>query len=118
MQDPIITAIDENALPHITPELRSVPSVSQKLSGPASERTSLLGGPQAQSLPAFSVSTRLRGRHVLVDTDLTPEEIGELVDTALRLKRLAKTGQPHHYLTGKTLGLIGGQVTGFTGRAN
>lgn len=106
MQDPIINAINDNALPHITPELRSVPSVSQKLSGPASERTSLLGGPQAQSLPAFSVSTRLRGRHVLVDTDLTPDEIYELVDTAVRLKRLAKTGQPHHYLTGKTLGLI------------
>jgi ornithine carbamoyltransferase len=106
MQEKIITSIDETTLSHITPELRSVPSVSQKLSGPASDRTSLLGGPLAQSLPAFSVGTRLRGRHVLVDTDLTPDEISELVDTAIRLKRLTKTGQPHHYLTGKTLGLI------------
>jgi ornithine carbamoyltransferase len=94
------------ALPNTTPELKPVPSVSQKLSGSASERTSLLGGPQVTSLPAFSVSTRLRGRHVLVDTDLTPDEISELLDTATRIKRLAKTGQPHGYLAGKTLGLI------------
>jgi ornithine carbamoyltransferase len=106
MQNQAFSAVADTTLTSSTPELKSVPSVSQKLSGPASERTSLLGGPQAQVLPAFSVSTRLRGRHVLVDTDLTPDEIHELVDTAVRLKRLSKTGQPHHYLAGKTLGLI------------
>ena len=89
-----------------TPDLKPVPSVSQKLSGPASERTSILGGPQVTTLPAFSVSTRLRGRHVLVDTDLTPDEMLEILDTATRLKRLMKSGQPHNYLSGKTLGLI------------
>lgn len=89
-----------------TPDLKPVPSVSQKLSGPASDRTSILGGPQMTALPAFSVSTRLRGRHVLVDTDLTPDEMLELLDTATRLKRLMKSGQPHNYLSGKTLGLI------------
>lgn len=100
------TATTELDLVHTTPELKPVPSVNQSLTGPASERTSLLGGPQATSLPAFSVSTRLRGRHVLVDTDLTPDEIAELLDTATRIKQLAKIGQPHHYLQGKTLGLI------------
>jgi ornithine carbamoyltransferase len=88
------------------PELRPVPSVTQNLSGPASERTVVLGGPQTTSLPAFSVSTRLRGRHVLVDTDLTPDEISEVLETAARIKRLWKTGKPHGYLSGKTLGLI------------
>ncbi|HWV35516.1 MAG TPA: ornithine carbamoyltransferase [Thermomicrobiales bacterium] len=99
-------ATTEFDLVNTTPELKPVPSVNQSFSGPASERTSLLGGPQATSLPAFSVSTRLRGRHVLVDTDLTPDEMNELLDTAARLKQLRKTGQPHHYLQGKTLGLI------------
>ncbi|HEV2073444.1 MAG TPA: hypothetical protein VGR29_07350, partial [Thermomicrobiales bacterium] len=107
MRNPSVnTSAEPVSLPHATPDLKPVPSVNQKLSGPASERTSLLGGPQVTSLPAFSVSTRLRGRHVLVDTDLTPDEINELLDTATRIKRLAKTGQPHGYLAGKTLGLI------------
>ena len=89
-----------------TPELHSVPSVSQKLNGPASSRTSILGGPTLPELPTFSVNTKLRGRHVLVDTALTPEEMLDLLDTAARLKRIHRSGQPHHYLTGKTLGLI------------
>ena len=88
------------------PELRAIPSVSQDLTGLASERSVVLGGPQTTSLPAFTVSTRLRGRHVLVDTDLTPDEIHEVIDTATRIKRMWKTGQPHAYLAGKTLGLI------------
>lgn len=66
----------------------------------------MLGGPHALSQPAFSVSTRLRGRHVLVDTDLTPDELSEVLDTAARIKRAWKTGQPHAYLAGRTLGLI------------
>lgn len=89
-----------------TPELHSVPSVNQHLNGPASSRTALLGGPTMPQLPTFSVNTKLRGRHVLVDTDLTPEETLDLLDTAARLKRMHRAGQPHHYLTGKTLGLI------------
>ena len=89
-----------------TPELHSVPSVSQKLSGPATDRTALLGGPTMPALPSFSVNTRLRGRHLVADTDLTPEEIGEVIDTAARLKRMHKNGQPHHYLSGKSIGMI------------
>jgi len=107
MQNPAASIDHESAsIITTTPELKPVPSVSQKLSGPASERTSVLGGPQVTALPAFSVSTRLRGRHVLVDTDLTPDEMNELLDTAARIKRLSKTGQAHGYLAGKTLGLI------------
>lgn len=94
------------AFNYTTPQLQAVPSVSQKITGPATSRTSLLGGPTMPALPTFSVSTRLHGRHVLTDTDLTPEETLELLDTAARLKRLHRGGQPHHYLTGKTLGLI------------
>jgi ornithine carbamoyltransferase len=89
-----------------TPDLHPVPSVDQKLTGPATSRTSLLGGPTMPSLPSFSLSTRLRGRHLLADTDLTPEEIHEVIDTATRLKRMHKNGQPHHYLTGKSIGMI------------
>lgn len=86
--------------------LHSVPTVSRVSTGSALERTVVLGGQQTASLPSFTVSTRLRGRHVLVDTDLTPDEIAELLDTAARIKRLARNGQPHAWLAGKTLGMI------------
>lgn len=89
-----------------TPQLQPLPSVTQNSSGPATDRTSLLGGPTMPALPTFSVSTRMRGRHLLTDTDLTPEEVAEVIDTASRLKRLHKNGQPHHYLTGKSIGMI------------
>ncbi len=89
-----------------TPVLHSMPTVSQELTGSALDRTVVLGGPQATTIPSFSVSTRLRGRHLLVDTDLTPDEIGEVLATAARIKRLGRSGQPHPYLAGKTLGMI------------
>ncbi|HEX2173749.1 MAG TPA: hypothetical protein VHL09_15025, partial [Dehalococcoidia bacterium] len=73
---------------------------------PISERIVSLGGIAAPKVSAFSLSTRLRGRHVLVDTDLTPDEIHEVLDTAVRLKRLHKRGEAHPYLPGKTLGLL------------
>jgi ornithine carbamoyltransferase len=89
-----------------TPVLHSVPTVSQDLTGSAQDRAVVLGGPQVSSLPSFTISPRLRGRHVLVDTDFTPDEIAEVIDTASRIKRLYRTGQPHGYLAGKTLGMI------------
>jgi ornithine carbamoyltransferase len=70
------------------------------------ERTMVYGAQKAGPLPAFTISTRLRGRHVLVDTDLTPDEIHEVLDTAARIKRVWRNGQPHAYLAGKTLGMI------------
>ena len=48
----------------------------------------------------------LHGRHLLADTDLTPEEIITMLDTAAALKRLRAEHQPHSWLGGKTLGLI------------
>ncbi len=86
--------------------LHSVPTVSQDLTGSAQDRAVVLGGPQNTTLPSFTISPRLRGRHVLVDTDFTPDEIAEVLDTARRIKRLSRTGQPHNYLAGKTLGMI------------
>jgi ornithine carbamoyltransferase len=86
--------------------LHSVPTVSQHATGSAQDRAVVLGGPQSTSLPSFTISPRLRGRHVLVDTDFTPDEISEVLDTATRIKRLWRNGQPHSYLSGKTLGMI------------
>jgi ornithine carbamoyltransferase len=88
------------------PELYSVPTTPPSPTASALERTVVYGAQQAQTLPAFTISTRLRGRHVLLDTDLTPDEIGEVLETAARIKRMWKNGQPHAYLAGKTLGLI------------
>jgi ornithine carbamoyltransferase len=94
--------IDFDNQPHLTP----VPTVQQEPNASALERSVVMGGQQLAKLPAFTVSTRMRGRHILVDTDLTPDEIHEVIDTAIRIKRVAKNGQPHSYLAGKTLGLL------------
>ena len=56
------SAVESAAVETAAPELRAIPSVTQNLSGLASERSVVLGGPQSSSLPAFTVSTRLRGR--------------------------------------------------------
>jgi ornithine carbamoyltransferase len=89
-----------------SPVLHSVPTVSQDHTVSAQDRAVVLGGPQNTTLPSFTISPRLRGRHVIVDTDFTPDEIAEVIDTASRIKRLFRTGQPHGYLAGKTLGMI------------
>ena len=89
------------------PALQSVaPMPAFDPAAPLAERTVSLGGFFQPKMSAFTVSTRLRGRDVLTDTDLTPDEIGEVLDTAARLKRLHRKGEPHAYLPGKTLGLI------------
>ena len=96
------------AQPQTTPPtLRSiVPEPLDWATLPASERTVSLGGLTAPKLAAFTLSTRLRGRSVLTDTDLTPDEMLEILDTASRLKRMHKRGEGHAYLPGKTLGLL------------
>jgi ornithine carbamoyltransferase len=98
----------QNAPTHQTaPQLRSVETpVADLTNASPSERTIALGGVVMPKVPSFSVSTRLRGRDVVEDTDLTADEILEVLDTAARLKRLQKRGEPHPYLAGKTLGLL------------
>ncbi|CAA9562290.1 MAG: Ornithine carbamoyltransferase [uncultured Thermomicrobiales bacterium] len=83
----------------------AVPSYDD-LVAPASDRIVSLGGQPVRRLASFTVSARLRGRDVLADTDLTPDEILEVLDTAARLKRLHRAGEAHAYLPGKTLGMI------------
>ena len=56
--------------------------------------------------PECPVDARLRGRSVLADADLSPEEIGTLLATAAWLKERRERREPHPYLAGKTLGLI------------
>jgi ornithine carbamoyltransferase len=65
-----------------------------------------LGGATIPTLRTFSVSTRLRGRSLADDIDLTADEILDLLDTASRLKRMQHRHEPHTYLPGKTLGMI------------
>lgn len=48
----------------------------------------------------------LRGRSIVTDTDLTREEMQELIDTARELKLKLRRGEPHAYLAGKTLAMI------------
>ncbi|HET9659935.1 MAG TPA: ornithine carbamoyltransferase [Thermomicrobiales bacterium] len=69
-------------------------------------QTKSLGGGAPAKLKTFTVSTRLRGRSLVEDTDLTSDEILELLDTASRLKRMHRHGEGHTYLPGKTLGMV------------
>ena len=69
-------------------------------------QTKSLGGGAPAKLKTFTVSTRLRGRSLVEDTDLTSDEILELLDTASRLKRMHRNGEGHTYLPGKTLGMV------------
>lgn len=69
-------------------------------------QTKSLGGGTPEKLKTFTVSTRLRGRSLVEDTDLTSDEVLDLLDTAARLKRMHRQGEAHTYLPGKTLGMV------------
>ena len=45
-------------------------------------------------------------RHFLTLTDLTPDELGYLIQRAIELKTMLRNGQHHEPLKGKTLGMI------------
>ena len=91
----------------VLPELHAIRTRAADLTNTSpSERTVALGGVAAPKIPSFSVSTRLRNRDIVEDTDLNTDEILEVLDTAARLKRMQKRGEPHPYLAGKTLGLL------------
>jgi len=87
--------------------LRPVPPAPESVEPEQEEYPTLsLGGSTATTLKIFTLSSRLRGRSLVEDTDLTPDEIGDVLVTATRLKRMHKRGEPHTYLSGKTLGMI------------
>src|SRR5829696_8213219 len=65
-----------------------------------------LGGSFTAETASFTISTRLQGRSVLLDTDLTRDEIAEVLETAIRLKGLWRAKQPQLFLAGKTLGML------------
>jgi ornithine carbamoyltransferase len=90
----------------VAPELKPVPQVVDPLADSLANRVVSLGGPGDGRLGTFTISARLRNRSVLNDTDLARDEIAEVLETAGRLKKLRRTGAPHGYLAGKTLGMI------------
>ena len=88
------------------PGLTTVRPAYDPLVDSLAPRVLSLGGAVGEKLPAFTIGARLQGRSVLSDTDLTRDEIGEVLETSARLKALRKAGKPHGYLTGKTLGMV------------
>ncbi|RKX46494.1 MAG: ornithine carbamoyltransferase [Thermotogae bacterium] len=48
----------------------------------------------------------MKGKHLLSISDLTQEEICQIIETALILKFDRQTGRPHELLKGRTLGMI------------
>lgn len=91
---------------HPSPNLTRVEPQPDPFTDPIAPRAISLGGPGTSNLPTFTISARLQGRSVLTDTDLTRDEIVEVLETAVRLKKMRYAGQPHGYLAGKSLGMI------------
>lgn len=91
---------------HPAPNLTRVEPQPDPFTDPIAPRAISLGGPGAGNLPTFTISARLQRRSVLTDTDLTRDEIVEVLETAVRLKKMRYAGQPHGYLAGKSLGMI------------
>ena len=54
----------------------------------------------------LNLKKTMQGKDFLKLLDVTPEEIGELVDTAAGFKALKKAGIPHKYFEGKNIALI------------
>ncbi len=102
MPDPVYLSRTQSDNPDAAAAVRDLRAVDRA----DDLQTLSLGGGSAASLRTLSVSTRLRGRSLVEDIDLAPEEILDLLDTASRLKRMQKRGEPHTYLPGKTLGMI------------
>ncbi len=88
------------------PSLSRVAPVTDPFTDAIAPAAISLGGPVLGNLTTFTISARLQGRSVLNDTDLTRDEIYEVLDTAVRLKKMRQAGQPHGYLAGKSLGMI------------
>jgi ornithine carbamoyltransferase len=99
-------AVSRQPIVHPSPSLSRVEPQVDPFAEALAPRAISLGGPGTGKLPTFTISARLQGRSVLTDTDLTRDEVGELLETAARLKKLRQNGQPHGYLAGKTLGMI------------
>ncbi len=92
--------------PKPTPSLTWVEPQSDPFTEAIAPRAISLGGPGSANLATFTIGARLQGRSVLTDTDLTRDEMVEVLDTAVRLKKFRQAGQPHGYLAGKSLGMI------------
>ncbi|CDN42451.1 MULTISPECIES: ornithine carbamoyltransferase [Paenibacillus] len=61
----------------------------------------ILAGARSEELAAG-----LKGRDFLALADYTPEELRYLIELAIELKRVQKSGEAYHPLKGKTLGMI------------
>ncbi|MBW8349013.1 ornithine carbamoyltransferase [Bacillus sp. IITD106] len=53
-----------------------------------------------------TTANSLKGKHLLTLSDLSTDEITQLIDVAIGLKKMQKQGEPHQYLKGKTLAMI------------
>jgi len=54
----------------------------------------------------FEIKENLKGRDFISIHDFSTEEISYMLEVGDEIKKMQKTGQSHHYLSGKTLGMI------------
>lgn len=60
----------------------------------------------ARTLDQNLDKSKIKNKHFLTLADYSKDEITYLVEYAIRLKELQKTGVPHRYLEGKTLAMV------------
>jgi len=60
----------------------------------------------ARALDQNLDKSKIKNKHFLTLADYSKDELTYLVEYAIRLKELQKTGVPHRYLEGKTLAMI------------
>jgi len=53
-----------------------------------------------------TTANSLKGKHLLSLSELSTDEITQLIDVAIGLKKMQKQGESHQYLKGKTLAMI------------
>lgn len=88
------------------PYLRTVNVAYAPLAEEDERPTLSLGGATERKLKTFTIGSGMRGRSLVDDTDFTPDELAELLETAARLKGMHRRGEPHAYLAGKSLAMI------------
>ncbi len=54
----------------------------------------------------YELSQKIRGRDFISIHDFSPQEVGMILETAVKTKKMQKEGIAHPYLAGKTLGMI------------
>jgi ornithine carbamoyltransferase len=92
--------------PTAAPFLRTVNVAYAPLAEEDERPTLSLGGATERKLKTFTIGSGMRGRSMVDDTDFTPDELTELLETAARLKGMHRRGEAHRTWPASRLAMI------------